>query len=254
MRSSRFARALLLALALSVLAATAAFGDDPPTTTEATTTTTTTTGTTTTEPTTTETTTTETTSTTTEAAPAPDPWAETPWTMALRAKAVHYRAVTRRWWALMRRPVPRITPPAAGFQSLLEKRRWWKRHWARKAYWARWHGHRPPHLAAWLCIHRYEGSRQDPYAPYYGGLQMDIAFSAPVRPRATPAEGNRQPLDALRADLGRRTCLPRRPRLLSLAQHRPLLRAYLASGSGRRAQPGKYASAFNYTLATPRHL
>ena len=176
MSSSRLARALLLALALATLAAPAAFGDDP-TTTEATTTTTETGTTSTTETTTTATTTTETTpSTTTEAAPAPDPWAETSWTLALRTKTVHYRAVTRRWRGLMRQPMPTISPPAAGFQSLLEKRRWWKRHWARKAYWARWHAHRPPHLGAWLCIHRYEGSWQDPYAPYYGGLQMDLSF------------------------------------------------------------------------------
>lgn len=27
-----------------------------------------------------------------------------------------------------------------------------------------------------LCVHRYEGSWQDPNAPYYGGMQMDWAF------------------------------------------------------------------------------
>jgi hypothetical protein len=37
-------------------------------------------------------------------------------------------------------------------------------------------GHHPPRLAAWLCIHRYEGSWHDPGAPYYGGLQMDLGF------------------------------------------------------------------------------
>jgi hypothetical protein len=34
----------------------------------------------------------------------------------------------------------------------------------------------PAHHRAWLCIHRYEGSWTDRGAPYYGGLQMDIAF------------------------------------------------------------------------------
>jgi len=34
----------------------------------------------------------------------------------------------------------------------------------------------PPRLAAWLCIHRYEGSWTDGGAPYYGGLQMDVSF------------------------------------------------------------------------------
>ena len=34
----------------------------------------------------------------------------------------------------------------------------------------------PPHRAAWLCIHRYEGSWQDSGDPYWGGLQMDRGF------------------------------------------------------------------------------
>jgi hypothetical protein len=38
------------------------------------------------------------------------------------------------------------------------------------------HAKHPPHLGAWLCIHRYEGSWQDAGAPYYGGLQMDLSF------------------------------------------------------------------------------
>jgi hypothetical protein len=38
--------------------------------------------------------------------------------------------------------------------------------------------HHPPHLAAWLCIHRYEGSWSDSGAPYWGGLQMDLSFQA----------------------------------------------------------------------------
>jgi hypothetical protein len=37
-------------------------------------------------------------------------------------------------------------------------------------------GRHPPHLREWLCIHRYEGSWRDGGAPYYGGLQMDLAF------------------------------------------------------------------------------
>jgi hypothetical protein len=158
MSGSRLARALLFALALSTLLTPVAFGGDLGTT---------------------ETTTT---TTETEPAPAPDPWAETAQTRALRTTAIHYRAISARWWALMRRPMPLIVPPTARFQSLLEKRRWWKRAWVRKAYWARWHGHRPPHLAAWLCIHRYEGSWQDRYAPYYGGLQMDLSFQRQYGP------------------------------------------------------------------------
>jgi hypothetical protein len=34
----------------------------------------------------------------------------------------------------------------------------------------------PPHKRQWLCIHRYEGSWNDPNPPYYGGLQLDLQF------------------------------------------------------------------------------
>lgn len=181
MRSSLLARGLLVGLALSFLAVPAAWADDLGTTTETTTTTepTTTTETTTTTPeptTTTETTTatTETTPTVTEAAP--DPWAETPETLRLRALAVHYRTLARRWKALMGRPRPRVRAAPIAFESLLERRSWRARAWRSKALAARRAGHRPPHLRAWICIHGYEGSWRDPNAPYYGGLQMDLTF------------------------------------------------------------------------------
>jgi hypothetical protein len=48
--------------------------------------------------------------------------------------------------------------------------------WRRRADRARAKGKRPPHRAAWRCIHRYEGSWTDPNAPYWGGLQMSIEF------------------------------------------------------------------------------
>jgi hypothetical protein len=35
---------------------------------------------------------------------------------------------------------------------------------------------RPPRLAAWLCIHHYEGAWSDSGAPYWGGLQMNLSF------------------------------------------------------------------------------
>jgi hypothetical protein len=173
MSSSMLARGLLLTLALSFLAAPVAFADDPGTTTE-TIITTTTTETTSTDR--TETTTETTTTTTADAEALPDPWAETPQTLRLAAQAARLKAVTRRWRALMGKPMPRIAPPTVAFASLLEERRWWVQTWGRKAYWARWHGHRPPHLFAWRCIHTYEGAWRDPNAPYYGGLQMDLTF------------------------------------------------------------------------------
>ena len=86
-----------------------------------------------------------------------------------------YRHVTWRWQRVMgRRLTPshrleRRTRDAAYRRIVLE---FWRRH----AHHARRHAHHPPHLYAWRCIHRYEGSWTDPNAPYYGGLQMDLAF------------------------------------------------------------------------------
>ena len=48
--------------------------------------------------------------------------------------------------------------------------------WRRRAATAEARAHHPPHLRAWLCIHRYEGSWTDARAPYYGGVQMDLSF------------------------------------------------------------------------------
>jgi hypothetical protein len=48
----------------------------------------------------------------------------------------------------------------------------WRRHEKRAFRKA----HHPPHLAGWLCIHRYEGSWSDSGPLYYGGLQMSITF------------------------------------------------------------------------------
>lgn len=48
--------------------------------------------------------------------------------------------------------------------------------WKRRADRYRTKAQRPPHREAWRCIHRHEGSWDDPNAPYYGGLQMSIQF------------------------------------------------------------------------------
>lgn len=34
----------------------------------------------------------------------------------------------------------------------------------------------PSNMSAWSCIHGKEGAWKDPNAPYWGGLQMDLAF------------------------------------------------------------------------------
>jgi hypothetical protein len=48
--------------------------------------------------------------------------------------------------------------------------------WRKRALKARRRAQHPPHLRAWLCIHRFEARWTDPNPPYYGGLQMDLTF------------------------------------------------------------------------------
>jgi hypothetical protein len=58
-----------------------------------------------------------------------------------------------------------------------------------QAKWDRLYPPLPAHYSAWLCIHNYEGSWQDDGAPYYGGLQMDMAFMARYGARLLAAKG-----------------------------------------------------------------
>jgi hypothetical protein len=86
-----------------------------------------------------------------------------------------YRRETWRWQVLMGL---RRTPAArsASRHSDPEYRRWVFKLWRHRALTHRRRAHRPPHYSAWKCIQRFEGAWNDPNAPYYGGLQMDISF------------------------------------------------------------------------------
>jgi hypothetical protein len=81
-----------------------------------------------------------------------------------------YRHETWRWQRVMGRRLTRElrTPPAEPGDKIAA----WKHVAAR----TRRQAQNPPHKRQWLCIHRYEGSWNDPHAPYYGGLQMDLTF------------------------------------------------------------------------------
>jgi hypothetical protein len=85
------------------------------------------------------------------------------------------RAAARHWQRVMGRrlrPAGRArleTADLARLQLLLEQ-------WRGRAKRLRATAARPPHRAQWRCIHRHEGAWDDPRAPYYGGLQMDIGF------------------------------------------------------------------------------
>ncbi len=86
-----------------------------------------------------------------------------------------YQRQTWRWQSLMgvrRTPASR----AAERDPSIRFKLWVRDLWHHRANRARSRAVRPPHKSGWLCIHRYEGPWNDPNAPYYGGLQMDISF------------------------------------------------------------------------------
>jgi hypothetical protein len=141
----------------------------------------------TTEPTTTDQTTTTTTETATE--PEPDPWAETEKTRYLKERALRFKRVARTLSRLTRHSRPTVSRTKDDFDTLLRYRLWLRDAWRTRAERARDRAHNPPHRDEWLCIHRWEGAWTDPGSPYYGGLQMDIAFQRTYGPRLLRREG-----------------------------------------------------------------
>jgi len=91
------------------------------------------------------------------------------------ARIVERRDEAWRWQRLMGAPLHPYRESAERSPSL-GYRRWVLRLWTRRAKLARRRARRPPHFAAWMCIHRHEGAWNDPDSPYYGGLQMDLQF------------------------------------------------------------------------------
>jgi hypothetical protein len=81
-----------------------------------------------------------------------------------------YRHETWRWQRTMGRTLTRnLKDPPADVQAKIAV-------WERVALKTRRRAQNPPHKKQWLCIHRFEGAWNDPNPPYYGGLQMDLAF------------------------------------------------------------------------------
>lgn len=86
-----------------------------------------------------------------------------------------YRAAVWHWQQLMAVPrTPYFDHPEG--DSSLKYAQWVRDLWRRRAERARERALHPPHRRQFLCIHRYEGAWTDRGAPYYGGLQMDVAF------------------------------------------------------------------------------
>jgi len=115
--------------------------------------------------------------------------AEATRTSAKQAKLVVYEARLRRtltgirsardqawrWEAVMSAPRSRYAASAEHSPSL-RYRRSVLALWTYRAIGARRQAQHPPRLKDWLCIHHYEGAWNDPNAPYYGGLQMNMSF------------------------------------------------------------------------------
>ena len=94
---------------------------------------------------------------------------------ALQQTIGRYRSAAGHWQRVMgKRPQPAddAEQVATSLGRLTSLRDLWQERAAR----ARSRAKRPPHRAAWLCIHRHEGAWTDPDAPYYGGLQMSMEF------------------------------------------------------------------------------
>jgi hypothetical protein len=99
------------------------------------------------------------------------------------------RVATWRWQRLMgvrRTPYYRgaeLATTAAGRLEVL-------RRWRERAAMVRRRAYDPPHLRAWLCIHRHEGPwNANTGNGYYGGLQMDRTFQRQYAPRFVRRKG-----------------------------------------------------------------
>ena len=95
----------------------------------------------------------------------------------LGGRIASYQQATWKWQRLMGRPLSATEGRVLAEMSVPDIQGA-LRLWRRRATAARMAAAHPPHLRAWLCIHRFEGSWRDSGAPFYGGLQMDYGFMA----------------------------------------------------------------------------
>ena len=100
----------------------------------------------------------------------------------------HHRDETWKWQRVMQRPLTRYAASAEKVRSV-PYRQWVMHLWIQRALDAKQLALNPPHKAEWLCIHHYEGSWTDPNPPYWGGLQMDMAFMRAYGPEYLRAWG-----------------------------------------------------------------
>jgi hypothetical protein len=86
-----------------------------------------------------------------------------------------HRTETWRWQRLMRRPLSRASMRLPAVRGIAYRRRV-LRLWAKRVQVVRRQAASLPRRRAWTCLQRHEGPWNDPHGPYYGGLQMDLAF------------------------------------------------------------------------------
>jgi hypothetical protein len=106
----------------------------------------------------------------------------------LTGEVQRYQRRTWHWQRLMGRPLTDTNGRVMTKLSVQDAKRavvLWRRH----ARAARRLAQHPPHLRAWLCIHRYEAAWHDHGPIYYGGLQMDLTFQRRYAPRLLRAKG-----------------------------------------------------------------
>jgi hypothetical protein len=99
----------------------------------------------------------------------------------LGSQIVGYQKATWRWERLMGVPLTATQGRMLAEMSIPDVQRA-ARLWQRLAATVRHKAENPPHKAAFLCIHHYEGSWTDSGGPYYGGLQMDLGFQHTYAP------------------------------------------------------------------------
>ena len=106
----------------------------------------------------------------------------------LGSQIVGYQQATWRWQRLMGVPLVQTEGRLLTEMSMPDIERA-VRLWEQRAAAARRQAANPPHKAAFLCIHHYEGSWTDSGGPYYGGLQMNLGFQQTYAPWLVRAKG-----------------------------------------------------------------
>jgi hypothetical protein len=93
----------------------------------------------------------------------------------LEGQLLHYEQATWRWQRLVGASPTQTAGRRLTAMAVSDLERTVET-WQRRARTAQRRAQHPPHLAQWLCIHRYEGAWNDVGGPYWGGLQMDLTF------------------------------------------------------------------------------